>query len=363
MSKEKFLDALVDDSLDDDWLTKQTGPAAVAAAAAAFSNKPRRKNNNKTAPAPLPKKTLFYEDSSDAHIAQPIREKQPSVMDSPGPKPHPPIKVNTNRILDELDKFSSSLSPSSIAPVVTDDESAIEEIPRGSPEKVKPSERILDSSRPYETISPSHSKQVRFQRNFNWNVDVDDTELRPWEFRRLIRRNFISKLPETAKVVPWKKPSKGLVHALMQLLEIDSKVALEDVFVKYDDEIKNVTFNKRKEIKKIHALKEKLMHDILTKIRSRLKLSAIPTKLNGHDIDSEYIFAKRKFIQGKYSQEKDKNKKLRDELKSKREELEQLKMETLAAQEPQPNNNDHDLLDKLQETLHPTLQRLSLIHI
>lgn len=197
-------------------------------------------------------------------------------------------------------------------------------------------------------------KQVRFNQHSDNKDEGDDSNIQPWEFRKVIRREYKEKLPNNYEIRNWRKPSKTMTSSVLQLLDNNVETALETVFVKYRPELERVTNNDLRQTGKILKQKQGIMEDIVTKIKQRLRRSKFPSRLADNDLDIEYIFAKRKYIQKRYEQELKNAERMEIELIREQEQLENDKRLCSSLKK----SNTKKLTEKLvQNDLHPSLNR------
>nr|8T0P_A Chain A, Inner kinetochore subunit OKP1 [Saccharomyces cerevisiae S288C] len=134
--------------------------------------------------------------------------------------------------------------------------------------------------------------------------------VRPWEFRKVIQAEYRERLPRNYELKHWKKPSKIMIGSILRLLETNTVSALDSVFEKYEKEMNQMTHGDNNEVKRIYSKKERLLEIILTKIKKKLRQAKFPSRISERDLDIEYIYSKRQFIQNRYSQELQNNERL-----------------------------------------------------
>lgn len=91
--------------------------------------------------------------------------------------------------------------------------------------------------------------------------------------------------------------SKKMVDNIMKLIEGNLQDSIDNAFSNNLTQLNELLQNDQSEIDQIYHWKIKLLNEILNKIESRLEICSVPIDLNPNDINPEYIFEKRKYIQ------------------------------------------------------------------
>lgn len=196
-------------------------------------------------------------------------------------------------------------------------------------------------------------KRVRFNKRVTDEADSDkESALRPWEFKRAIRRGFREKLPNNYQIKRWKRPSRIMVGSVVQLLETNAESAMERVFKKYSSELRSTEQYDDNEISKIFRQKQSIMNDIVSKIKTQLKKSRFPSRISDRDLEIEYIVSKRRFIQKRYAEELINAERLEKELLKEQSLLEEVKVACANVKENNRNRLTERLIDN---NLHPSL--------
>ena len=178
--------------------------------------------------------------------------------------------------------------------------------------------------------------------------------VRPWEFRKVIQAEYRERLPPNYELKHWKKPSKIMIGSILRLLETNTVSALDSVFEKYEKEMNQMTHGDNNEVKRIYSKKERLLEIILTKIKKKLRQAKFPSRISERDLDIEYIYSKRQFIQNRYSQELQNNERLEAILSREQNLLEETRKLCMNLK----TNNKKRLTEKLiQKDLHPVLNK------
>lgn len=238
--------------------------------------------------------------------------------------------------------------------IVTSSGSEDDDIVHSSDYEVRNQRHLFVNEETSSVVGTDEGK-VRFQ-TFNAGGDSsssdEDQEENPWQFPKLIRREMKNRLPNNYNLKRWRKPSRILVDSVMQLLETNSANSVDIVFEKYDDELMRLLRGKRQEIELIKEDKEKMLGDILQRIEKKLRFSKFPSRLTENDLNIEYIYEKRRFLQERYVQELRKAEILEQEIAKERKLLQDAKELTENIQQ----TNDKRLTDKLvRNEIHPVL--------
>ncbi|SCV03457.1 LAMI_0H08306g1_1 [Lachancea mirantina] len=160
------------------------------------------------------------------------------------------------------------------------------------------------SPQPARNVTEGISKKRRVQfgqGTFALSEDERQENPHPWDFQALVSSEFRQKLPSDQEVRNWKRPSRTMLRAVTDVLENNVVEAVEAVFEKYQDESDKILGPRAS--RRMVTSKEKLLSDIINKIYQKLRKSKFPSRVSDRELDIEYIFAKRKFIQERYSQE------------------------------------------------------------
>ncbi|QHS73483.1 Okp1p [Saccharomyces paradoxus] len=209
------------------------------------------------------------------------------------------------------------------------------------------------------------SKQLRFEVGkesisqvqphlSDGSATSEEGSARPWEFRKVIQAEYRERLPRNYELKHWKKPSKIMIESILRLLETNTVSALDSVFKKYEEELSQMTHGDNNEVERIYSKKERLLEIILTKINKKLRQAKFPSRISERDLDIEYIYSKRQFIQNRYSQELQNCERLEANLSRERKLLE----ETRKLCRNLKTNNKKRLTEKLiQKDLHPVLNK------
>lgn len=206
---------------------------------------------------------------------------------------------------------------------------------------------------PEPLIQSPLRKHVRFNSQRRRGPDSDeDTSMHPWEFKKIIRKEFRDKLPKNYEIKRWRRPSKIMVNSVVQLLETNVESSLRQVLKKYTPELQAIEHTKN--VDKIFRQKQSIMNDIISKIKSQLKKSKFPSRISDRELEIEYIVSKRKFIQNRYAEELLNAERLERELLREQSLLQELK----ASCEAVKLNNRTSLTKGLMENnLHPSLSK------
>lgn len=209
------------------------------------------------------------------------------------------------------------------------------------------------------------SKQLRFEINketanngqqqpSGGSAANEEGNLRPWEFRKVIQAEYRERMPRNYELKHWKKPSKVMLESIFRLLETNTASALDSVFEKYRKELTQMTHGDNNELKRIYQKKERLLETIVTKINKKLRQAKFPSRVSERDLDIEYIYSKRQFIQNRYSQELQNCERLETNLAREKKLLE----ETKKLCKNLKTSNKRRLTEKLiQRDLHPVLNK------
>lgn len=209
------------------------------------------------------------------------------------------------------------------------------------------------------------SKQLRFEINketanngqqqpSGGSAANEEGNLRPWEFRKVIQAEYRERMPRNYELKHWKKPSKVMLESIFRLLETNTASALDSVFEKYREELTQMTHGDNNELKRIYQKKERLLETIVTKINKKLRQAKFPSRVSERDLDIEYIYSKRQFIQNRYSQELQNCERLETNLAREKKLLE----ETKKLCKNLKTSNKRRLTEKLiQRDLHPVLNK------
>lgn len=161
-------------------------------------------------------------------------------------------------------------------------------------------------------------------------------------------------MPRNYELKHWKKPSKVMLESIFRLLETNTASALDSVFEKYREELTQMTHGDNNELKRIYQKKERLLETIVTKINKKLRQAKFPSRVSERDLDIEYIYSKRQFIQNRYSQELQNCERLETNLAREKKLLE----ETKKLCKNLKTSNKRRLTEKLiQRDLHPVLNK------
>ncbi|QLL33546.1 hypothetical protein HG536_0E04570 [Torulaspora globosa] len=207
---------------------------------------------------------------------------------------------------------------------------------------------------PQPLVHSPIQKHVRFnsQRRKQPDSEEDTSPMHPWEFRRVIRKEFREKLPKNYEIKRWRRPSKAMVNSVIQLLETNVESSLRQVLKKYTPELQAIEHTEN--VDKIFRQKQSIMNDIISKIKSQLKKSKFPSRISDRELEIEYIVSKRKFIQNRYAEELMNAERLERELLREQTLLNELK----ASCEAVKMNNRTSLTKGLMENnLHPSLNK------
>lgn len=99
-----------------------------------------------------------------------------------------------------------------------------------------------------------------------------------------------------------------------------------------------------------------MLHEIVNKIKRKLKKSKFPARISDRELDIEYIFAKRKFIQERYSQELRNAETIEHQLIREQQKLSEAKLVTGKLTGKDKKEIAH-LTQQLTQTLNPVLNR------
>ncbi|QLQ81107.1 hypothetical protein HG537_0E04620 [Torulaspora globosa] len=206
---------------------------------------------------------------------------------------------------------------------------------------------------PEPLIESPIRKHVRFNsQRRQADSDEDTSPMHPWEFKRIIRKEFRDKLPKNYEIKRWRRPSKVMVNSVIQLLETNFESSLRQVLKKYTPELQAIEHTEN--IDRIFRQKQSIMNDIISKIKSQLKKSKFPSRISDRELEIEYIVSKRKFIQDRYAEELTNAERLERELLREQSLLNELK----ASCEAVKLNNKTNLTKGLMENnLHPSLTK------
>ncbi|CAI4062726.1 hypothetical protein SKDZ_07G4230 [Saccharomyces kudriavzevii ZP591] len=178
--------------------------------------------------------------------------------------------------------------------------------------------------------------------------------VRPWEFGKVIQAEYRERLPHNYELKYWKKPSKIMLESIFRLLETNTISVLDSVFEKYEAELKQMTHGDDNELKRIYSKKERLLETIVSKINKKLRQAKFPSRISERDLDIEYIYSKRQFIQNRYAQELQNCERLETNLAREQKLLE----ETRKLCRNLKTSNKRRLTEKLiQRDLHPALNK------
>ncbi|CAI4063733.1 hypothetical protein SUVZ_07G4090 [Saccharomyces uvarum] len=209
------------------------------------------------------------------------------------------------------------------------------------------------------------SKQLRFEINketanngqqqlSGGSAANEEGNLRPWEFKKVIQAEYRERMPRNYELKHWKKPSKVMLESIFRLLETNTASALDSVIEKYHEELTQMTHGDNNELKRIYQKKERLLETIVTKINKKLRQAKFPSRVSERDLDIEYIYSKRQFIQNRYSQELQNCERLEMNLAREKKLLE----ETKKLCKNLKTSNKRRLTEKLiQRDLHPVLNK------
>lgn len=210
-----------------------------------------------------------------------------------------------------------------------------------------------DSIHNLPTVVSPIRKRVRFNRQQNSEFDSEgDSPLHPWEFKRVIRREFKHKLPNNYQIKRWKRPSKVMVDSVVQLLETNAESALQQVLEKYSAQLQNI--DPHRPVDKVFRQKQSIMNDIISKIKTQLKKSRFPARISDRDLEIEYIVSKRKFIQKRYAGELSNAERLEGELLREQKLLDEVRQSCETVKE---NNRTRLTEGLIGNNLHPTLNK------
>lgn len=168
------------------------------------------------------------------------------------------------------------------------------------------------------------SKKVRF--NSAATISREEEALKqshPWDFKNRIHKEFRERLPNNYEIKNWKRPSKKMLMSIMDVLENNVEPAVQSVLDKYGEECERVVG--QGEIQRIRQNKETLLFELIRKIKQKLRKAKFPSRVSDQDMDIEYIFAKRKFIQERYSRELQHSEVIEHQLLREQKKLEDLK--------------------------------------
>ena len=196
-------------------------------------------------------------------------------------------------------------------------------------------------------------KRVRFESE-EQQQEEDFTNAHPWDFKKVVRSEFHDKLPKNYAIKTWKRPSKLMVQSINDILENNIDSTISEVFGKYGNECARAIGGKS--IKRIIKGKENLLHEIVNKIKRKLKKSKFPARISDRELDIEYIFAKRKFIQERYSQELRNAETIEHQLIREQQKLSEAKLVTGKLTGKDKKEIAH-LTQQLTQTLNPVLNR------
>ncbi|CAI2011006.1 hypothetical protein SEUBUCD646_0G04300 [Saccharomyces eubayanus] len=209
------------------------------------------------------------------------------------------------------------------------------------------------------------SKQLRFKINkettnngqqqlSGGSAENEERDVRPWEFRKVIQAEYRERMPRNYELKHWKKPSKVMLESIFRLLETNTASALDSVTEKYHEELNQMTHGDNNELNRIYKKKERLLETIVTKINKKLRQAKFPSRISERDLDIEYIYSKRQFIQNRYSQELQNCERLETNLAREKKLLE----ETKKLCKNLKTSNKRRLTEKLiQRDLHPVLNK------
>ncbi|CEP62769.1 Okp1p LALA0_S06e03378g [Lachancea lanzarotensis] len=199
-------------------------------------------------------------------------------------------------------------------------------------------------------ISPSKRVQFNVDGNFETGQETDDL----WDFNTLVQQEFRRRLPQNYEVRGWKKPSRNLVSSLESIFESNMGIALEQCFTKYEGECERVILDRS--LRSIHEEKEQMLFELLDQIKRRISKTRFPSRCADRDLDIEYIYAKRQFMQSRFSQESARVEALQLQVQREQTKLDELK--TLRSKTTERNARKFkQLTDRISANLHPALSK------
>lgn len=160
-------------------------------------------------------------------------------------------------------------------------------------------------------IKPSLPISSNRKQGYNKNNGIKklskDKKLKDkWDINGIFQNNMDSILSRqnnaaignnNNKKITMVKMNKKLVDNVMKLIEGNLQDSIDNAFNNNLPRLNMLLQNDQSEIDQIYHWKIKLINEILNKIESRLNVCEIPTDLNANDLDPEYIFNKRNYIQ------------------------------------------------------------------
>ncbi|SCU82984.1 LAME_0C03576g1_1 [Lachancea meyersii CBS 8951] len=195
----------------------------------------------------------------------------------------------------------------------------------------------------------SPTKRVQF------NEPAQAQELQDlWDFKKLVRLEFERRLPQHYELRGWRSPPRNLVSNLVTILETNIGVALDECFAKYEQECERVILDRS--VRSVQREKEHMLFELVGEIERRLSQARFPSRCSDRDLDIEYIYAKRQFIQNRYSQESQRVEAIQHQVQREQTILDELK--AMHSKTAERNARKSKLLtDQLSKNLHPALSK------
>ncbi|CCK71678.1 Okp1p KNAG_0H02630 [Huiozyma naganishii CBS 8797] len=168
---------------------------------------------------------------------------------------------------------------------------------------------VTPRDRPFDDfalpINPSRVTKKRGSKAPRRTTQTQRTD--PWDFKSVVRDMFNDEILRDQhidiKSLHWRRTPDKLRQCILRIVEGNIEHSLEETFAECDSELNEVLNYDRTELDKVHKVKRKLMGKIVEKMSNKLEECRFPAEVNGEDLDIEYVFAKRKYIQEKHQQE------------------------------------------------------------
>ncbi|SCU79458.1 LAFA_0B03246g1_1 [Lachancea sp. 'fantastica'] len=175
-----------------------------------------------------------------------------------------------------------------------------------------------------------------------------------WDFKPLVQQEFERRLPQNYELRGWKKPSRRLVLSLQGILESNVGIALDKCFAKYETDCERIFLDRS--VRSVHREKEIMLVELVEQIKQRISQARFPTRCSDRDLDIEYIYAKRQYIQSQFSLESARVEALQHQVQREQTRLDELK--TLRSKTTERNARKFkQLTDQLSKNLHPALSK------
>ncbi|SCU96586.1 LANO_0E13872g1_1 [Lachancea nothofagi CBS 11611] len=200
--------------------------------------------------------------------------------------------------------------------------------------------------------SPTQSPLRKVQ--FDTQHGVKRLPADPWDFKTLILEQFEERLPEGYDLRNWRRPSRKLVSNMVDILENNVTMALEQTFAKYTDECNRAILDRS--VKGVRKEKEQMLFHLIGKIEHRLRRSRFPSRATDRDLDIEYIYAKRKFIQDRFSRESNHLELVEHQIQREQNTLDELKA-SQSRHTDRSARRSKELTEQLSNNLHPALSK------